>query len=265
MATTMLKPTAVAAFADYYNKLNIINASHLDIDTKVLINGLTANLYTALKAISDNDGHNIVFAEPRYTIVPYSNGIRPFKVRAGQAINLTVGKTGGETSSAAVWSAVNLPSWLTFSSGGVFSGTAPNITKSTFNILSGGSKLQVNEIVANVKISCQNAFGESTNGPIPLTFMVVNLNCSVVSSAATAAGVHGGAFTTYNITANNTPTAYVAYGLEQFGGTVVLNSSTGAITGTVAAGQTTGTYTIYVAAINANGEGEDKAVVVTIT
>jgi PKD repeat protein len=78
----------------------------------------------------------------------------------------------------------------------------------------------------------------------------------VVSSAATASGTTGAAFT-YTITASNTPTAYAATGLPAG---LTVNTSTGVISGTPT---TSGTYSVTVSATNAGGTGT-KAVTVTI-
>ncbi|HVD97714.1 MAG TPA: carbohydrate-binding protein [Cytophagaceae bacterium] len=79
----------------------------------------------------------------------------------------------------------------------------------------------------------------------------------VISSAATATGTTGTAFT-YNITASNNPTSYNATGLPAG---LTVNTTTGAITGTPT---TAGTYNTTVSATNSNGTGS-KTVTITVT
>jgi hypothetical protein len=86
---------------------------------------------------------------------------------------------------------------------------------------------------------------------------VQELPIPVVSSAGTATGTTGTAFT-YQITASNTPTSYGATGLP---GGLTLNTTTGAITGTPTA---TGTFNATVSATNTGGTGS-KAVTITIS
>jgi len=78
----------------------------------------------------------------------------------------------------------------------------------------------------------------------------------VVSSAATASGTTGSAFS-YAITASNTPTSYSATGLPAG---LSVNTSTGLISGTPT---TAGTSTVTVNAINSGGTGS-KTVTITI-
>ena len=74
---------------------------------------------------------------------------------------------------------------------------------------------------------------------------------------------------TNTITASGTPSSYSAFGLDQLNagtdGTVALNASTGAISGTLGSDVVAGTYTIYVCGVNGYGEGVDKAVVITVS
>ncbi|HMG81823.1 MAG TPA: carbohydrate-binding protein, partial [Ferruginibacter sp.] len=76
----------------------------------------------------------------------------------------------------------------------------------------------------------------------------------VVSSAATATGVTGTAFS-YAITASNTPTSFGATGLPAG---VTVNATTGVISGTPT---TAGTYIVNINATNAGGTGNENITV----
>jgi hypothetical protein len=78
----------------------------------------------------------------------------------------------------------------------------------------------------------------------------------VVSSAATATGATGAAFS-YTITATNTPTSYNATGLPAG---LSVNTTTGVISGTPT---TAGTFTVTISATNAGGTGT-KTLTITI-
>jgi PKD repeat protein len=103
-------------------------------------------------------------------------------------------------------------------------------------------------------VSATNAGGTGTK----TVTITVNSNVAapVISSAATATGTTGTAFT-YSITASNAPTSYGATGLPAG---LSVNTSTGAITGTPT---TAGTFTTTVSATNAAGTGT-KAITITI-
>ena len=269
MASSMTKASAVSIFADYYNKLNNLKTLEHNGPANEMIRGLVADVQACLTAINTDGSYSINFSEPRYTIVPYSGG-RPFKVRSGQAISLSVSKTGGETSSTAVYSAANLPAWLSLnSSTGAFSGTAPALADFTMDYLTAGTDATLADVYPPTYLSVQNAFGEATNGPLAMNFVVVHASTPVVSSGATGTGSVGSTLSTYTIAASGTPSSFSAFGLDQLnagtGGTVALNTSTGAISGTLGSAVTAGTYTIYVCATNAYGEGVDKAVVITVS
>lgn len=273
MASSLTKIAATAVYADYWNRIQNMNPVDHNEAVYVSASTLLNDIMTCLVAINTDGAYNFIFTDPRYTITKYSDGIRPYKVRSGQPISYTFGKTGGETSVSPVtpvWTSTNLPYWVTLNSAtGVLSGTAPTITATVFNILTGAGNLALSESYTSCMVSCKSAFGESTNGPLPFNIKTVHPTTSVVSSAATGGGVHAGALTTYNVTASNTPTSFIAYDLAQLnagvGGTVAINPVTGAITGNCGSLTIATTYTINVAAINQYGEGEDKAVVITLT
>jgi hypothetical protein len=264
------RTTLANVYADYWKRSRAMDVFGHEEVKQSAAKTLLDDLLALITAYNTDQNLSVAIAEPRYTITPFSLTNRPYKVRAGQALNYTFANTGGETTSAAVWSGASLPSWVTFNSGtGALTGTAPAITSTNFNVLTGGGDLALVDNYRTGFISCANAFGESVNGPLPFTIQVVHASTPVVSSAGTGGGVHAGALTTYNVVASGTPTSYKAYDLSQLnagtGGTVAINPTTGAITGNCGSATTAGTYTIYVCAVNAYGEGEDKAVVITLT
>ncbi len=95
-----------------------------------------------------------------------------------------------------------------------------------------------------ITLSAKNAGGTGT-ATLTLTILPT---APVISSAATASGTVGSAFT-YQITASNNPTNYSATGLPAG---LNLNPATGQITGTPAEA---GTFTITLSAKNAGGTG----------
>jgi len=284
MAASLTKANVVDIFTAY-NKINGNPPVPHNAETMVAINTLLGQISTLLTAYNTDNTYNIALTQPKVTIVPYSNGIRPYKVMSGQAISYTIATTGGENTNVAVaFSANNLPGWLTLnSSTGALTGTAPALSSSTLNSTRGSRVANVSDVPGGAAmISAINGFGQAVNGPYPFIFEVVSQYSSAVTSAATASGVHAGAFSAYTIT-GNTPTdgnsvacpplSFVAYDLAQLNagatpGTVALNPTTGVISGNLGSGTgspAAGTYTIYVAVINAYGEGVDKAVTVTLS
>ncbi|MCI4435667.1 MAG: putative Ig domain-containing protein, partial [Ignisphaera sp.] len=237
-------------------------ANH-SVEIQQLIQSLAADLRTCLDVVDTDGTYGIAFDEPRYTIVPYSSG-RPIKVRPGQALSHTFLTSGGEVTSLPVWSMFNSLSWLSLDSvTGALTGIAPVITQTTFNVLTGGSATDLSETPAPLKLSCKNAFGEAVNGPLAVSIKIIDPSTLVVSSGSTASGdASAHTFATYTIAAAGA-TSFVCYGLSQLPG-LTLNPATGAISGTLAGSVVAGTYELYVAAVNAYGEGEDKLVTVTI-
>src|SRR5437773_700426 len=96
-----------------------------------------------------------------------------------------------------------------------------------------------------VTLSATNAGG---TGSATLTLTVVNPPPPVITSATTANGTVGVAFS-YQITATNNPTSFNATGLPAG---LAVNTTTGAISGTPT---TAGTYTVTISATNAGGTG----------
>lgn len=143
----------------------------------------------------------------------------------GQAFNFSVTANNLPTS----YSASGLPAGLSINtSSGLISGT-PTAT-GTFNVM----------------LSATNAAG-SGNQTLVLTVALV---APVVTSAATANGTSGSAFS-YQITANNLPASYAASGLPPG---LSVNATTGLISGTPAVATST-TFMVQVSASNASGTG----------
>ncbi|PYL92020.1 MAG: hypothetical protein DMF14_05485, partial [Verrucomicrobia bacterium] len=96
-----------------------------------------------------------------------------------------------------------------------------------------------------VTLSATNAGG---TGSATLTLTVVNPPPPVITSATTANGTVGVAFS-YQITATNNPTSFNATGLPAG---LTVNTTTGVISGTPT---TAGAYTVAISASNAGGTG----------
>jgi hypothetical protein len=106
-----------------------------------------------------------------------------------------------------------------------------------------------------VTLTATNTAGSGTK---QLTITVSSaIVVPVVSSAATATGTVGSAFS-YTITASNTPTSYAATGLPAG---ITVNTTTGVVSGVPT---TSGTFTANVSAINAGGTG-NKQVTITVS
>ena len=261
---TLSKPQTVALYASYFTRLNNLPATiKRDTTASPLVRSILADELSLIQAISTDNTYSINFVEPRLTIVPYSSGTRPYKIKTGTAISYSIGTSGGETSSTNIFSAKTLPAWLSINSAtGALTGTAPAITSVHFNPKTGGSVANLADEYPTSLVGVSNDFGQAVNGPYPFTFTVVSASTPVVTSATTLNTAPGATFA-YTITANNTPTSFVAYDITTLGALTV-TSSTGVIGGTVSSSLATGTYNIYVAGVNAYGEGIDQAVVVTV-
>jgi Cu/Ag efflux protein CusF len=110
-------------------------------------------------------------------------------------------------------------------------------------------------IASGTFTSTVNAFNAGGQGTKTVTITILP-QAPVVSSAATATGTVGSAFS-YSITASNSPTGFAANGLPAG---LSVNTSTGVINGTPSA---SGTFTSTVSAINLGGFGT-KTVTITI-
>src|SRR5439155_1034472 len=122
-------------------------------------------------------------------------------------------------------------------------GLPPGLTVNTSTGLISGTPTTAGTY--SVTISATNAGG---TGSATLTLTVVNPPPPVITSATTATGQVGAAFS-YQITATNNPTSYGATGLPAG---LTVNTSTGLISGTPT---TAGTYSVTISATNAGGTG----------
>jgi len=137
------------------------------------------------------------------------------------------------------FSATGLPAGLSVNtSTGLISGTPTTAATST------------------VTLGATNA-GGTGNKTLTLTINAAAPSAPVISSASTASGTVGTAFS-YQITASNSPTSFSATGLPAG---VTINTSTGLISGTPSA---SGTSTVTLGATNAGGTG-NKTLTITIS
>ena len=147
---------------------------------------------------------------------------------ASATVNTAFSYTIVATNSPTSYSATGLPAGLSINtSTGVISGTPTVVATST------------------ITIGATNLGGTTTT---TLTLTVSNIPIPVVTSATTATGTIGTAFSGYTITATNSPTSYSVTGALP-GGLIFSGSS---ISGTPTA---SGTFTVTVNATNAGGTG----------
>jgi len=111
--------------------------------------------------------------------------------------------------------------------------------------------------VTVVSLTATNAIGTSSPATVTITIAAAGI-APVITSATTAPGTVGTVFTTYTITATGSPTSFTASPLPAG---LVLNSSTGAITGTPTAA---GITSVVLTATNATGTSSPVTVTTTI-
>jgi len=108
-----------------------------------------------------------------------------------------------------------------------------------------------------LRLTASNSGGTSNEAQLLLTVFAAP-NTPVVNSTNSASGRVGDAFS-YQITATNTPTNYVATGMPPG---LTLNGTTGVISGTPTRSDT---YLVKISAVNANGEGNPVTLTITIS
>jgi len=191
-----------------------------------VISGTPTAVGPAAVGLSASNGAGTGTATLALTVTPAAPVISSATTASGNvgvAFNYTIAASNSPTS----FNATSLPSGLSVNtSTGVISGT-PTTTGTN-----------------SVGLSATNAGG---TGTATLT-LTVNASVPVISSSNTATGTVGSSFS-YTITASSSPTSYGASGLPTG---LVLNPSTGAITGTPTA---SGTYTVALSATNSQGTG----------
>jgi hyaluronate lyase len=167
----------------------------------------------------------------------YPSGIQISSITQGVAFSQQLSASFGTGTLS--WSVIGtLPTGLSFTSGGLLSGTA-----------SGGGTYPV-----TIRVTDANgSYAEMSTSLI----VVAPVVAPVISSSATASGQKGTAFS-YTITASDSPTSYNATPLPDG---LSVNSSTGAITGTPAVG---GTFSVTISARNSGGSGT-KTLTLTIS
>lgn len=122
----------------------------------------------------------------------------------------------------------------------------------TTGLISGTTTVQG---IYTVGLTATNNFGVSST--VNLTLTVGSL--STITSASTLAATAGSAISTFTLTANNSAQSFNVSGLPTG---LSVNTSTGAITGTIAAA---GTYVVTVSANNSVGTGPSSTLTITVT
>ncbi|MGN6799381.1 MAG: beta strand repeat-containing protein, partial [Gaiellaceae bacterium] len=110
-----------------------------------------------------------------------------------------------------------------------------------------------NGIAYTFTVTATNTAGTSTASAA--SNAVTPMAPPVINSVLSASGTYGSAFTTYTITATNSPTSFSASGLPAG---LSVNTTTGAVTGTPT---TNGTFNVTVGATNVGGTGSATWVV----
>ncbi len=160
-------------------------------------------------------------------------------VSAPPPVITSAGTAGGTVATAFTYQIVATRSPTSYSAAGLPAGLSVN----TASGLISGAPTQSGTFV--VGLGATNGFG---TGNKTLTLTIAPQPAPVISSAGTASGVFGDAFT-YQIIATNLPTAYDATGLPAG---LSVNTASGLISGTPA---TTGTLNVTLSATNSGGPG----------
>jgi large repetitive protein len=169
------------------------------------------------------------------SVIPVVNSLPNANGTSGQAFSYQI-------------TATNLPT-----SFGV-TGTLPTgVSVNAATGLISGTPVVASSTVFNVTLNATNSAG---TGSLPLAISV-SLNAPAVTSAGTASGTVGQAFS-YQITGTDFPTSYAATGLPAG---LLLNTNTGLISGTPTV---QGTFNATVSAINGAGTSAPRPIVITI-
>ncbi len=166
---------------------------------------------------------------------------------------ITSSLTSNATSGAAYTytiTANNLPA--SFNATGLPSGLAIN----TMTGVISGTPVVVMGGPVNVMISATNATGTNTK----VLVLTVSLNAPTITSANTASGTSGSAFS-FQIVATDFPSSYAATGLPAG---LSINTMTGLITGTSTVAMTS-MFPVMVTATNGSGASPTQVLTITIT
>ncbi|MBX3737116.1 MAG: immunoglobulin domain-containing protein [Candidatus Didemnitutus sp.] len=167
---------------------------------------------------------------------PVIGGSLAVNAQAGTAFSYQIVATNNPTS----FGALDAPVWLSVNTGtGLLSGTPTG--PGTYTI----------------RLTASNSGGTSNEAALSLTVYAAP-NTPVITSGNSAAGRVGQVFS-YQITASNSPTSYVATGLPAG---LTFDGALGTISGTPT---TSGTFTVTISAVNANGEGNRVTLTITIS
>jgi len=194
-----------------------------------VISGTPATAATSTVTLSASNSGGTGNATLTLTIkpaVPVITSATTASGTVGSAFSYQITASNTPTS----YGATGLPAGLSVNSGtGLISGTPATVGTST------------------VTLSATNS-GGTGSASLTLTIAAAPIPAPVITSATTASGTVGSAFS-YQITASNTPTSYGATGLPAG---LSVNSTSGLISGTPA---TVGTSTVTLSATNSGGTG----------
>jgi hypothetical protein len=190
--------------------------------------GINANGTGAMRTLT-------VTISPAAT-APVIGGSLAVNAQAGTSFSYQMVASNNPTS----FGALDGPAWLSVNTAtGVLGGTPTG--PGTFSL----------------RLSARNSGGTSNEAQLLLTVFAAP-NTPVVNSTNSATGRVGQDFT-YQITATNTPTSYLASGMPPG---LSLNGATGAITGTPT---TSGIFLVKISGVNANGEGNPVTLTITLS